>query len=146
MAGQIGLDPPTMLLVDGEQQLPHYFSEEEDVSSQSCSQKSRMLLRGNGENILTMQLKVSCRELLVYSMFFEPLHWACVGGAEAEAAQCILNCEAVAVAMKTDLQKGLLWCTAYASMAAGLPAAEELARQLHSFLQVRVAVENASLF
>lgn len=41
------------------------------------------------------------------------------------------------MALRTDLQRGLLWCTSYTSAAAGLPASEELDKQLQNFLQVR---------
>lgn len=59
------------------------------------------------------------------------------GGAESEAARCLQSCESVAVALKTDLRRGLLWCTSYASQALAGPAAiQELSRQLQSFLRV----------
>lgn len=60
----------------------------------------------------------------------------CAGGAASEAARCLQSCEAVAVALKTDLRRGLLWCTSYASEAAGPAAAAELSRQLQRFLRV----------
>lgn len=58
------------------------------------------------------------------------------GGAKSEAARCLLSCETVAVALKTELRRGLLWGTSYASKAAGPSAIQELDRQLQGFLQV----------
>ena len=58
------------------------------------------------------------------------------GGAVEEAARCLQFCEAVAVALKTDMRQGLLWCTLYTARDAGEPAARQLEQHLKSYLEV----------
>ena len=101
MAGQIGLDPPIMRLVEG-------------VPFGATSRKQ--------SGICVLKLA---------------LIWP--GGPRQEALRCLKSCAAVAVALKSDFSLGLLWCTLYASQAAGLVAAQALDEAFNDWMQVHPA-------
>ncbi|KAL4458652.1 hypothetical protein ABPG75_013517 [Micractinium tetrahymenae] len=60
------------------------------------------------------------------------------GGIDAQCARCLLSCQRVAVAMRTDLPQSLLWCTVYCSEAAGAAGRRRAAEHLEAFLSGRL--------
>ena len=56
------------------------------------------------------------------------------GGLEAQCVRCLASCQAVAVAMRTDLPRSILWCTVYCSEAAGPTGWQQAQAHLAAFL------------
>lgn len=56
------------------------------------------------------------------------------GGIDAQCARCLASCQAVAVAVRTDLPQSLLWCTVYSSAAAGAAGPQRAQHHLQRFL------------
>lgn len=57
------------------------------------------------------------------------------GDARAQAVRSLQSCQAVAVAMRTDLPNSMLWCTVYCSEAVDAAARGDVERAVHAFLQ-----------
>eukprot|EP00887_Chlorella_sp_A99_P006590 scaffold3.g6590.t1 len=63
------------------------------------------------------------------------------GGLDVQCVRCLASCQAVAVAMRTDLPQSLLWCTAYCADAAGAAGWAAAAAHLEALLEGRLATE-----
>ncbi|PRW59519.1 diphthine--ammonia ligase isoform X1 [Chlorella sorokiniana] len=57
------------------------------------------------------------------------------GGIDAQCVRCLLSCQRVAVAVRTDLPQSLLWCTVYCSDASGAAGRQRAAAHLAAFLE-----------
>lgn len=64
----------------------------------------------------------------------------------SQIARCLLSCQAVAIAMRTDLSKGLLWCTVYTSRSGGSSVCEVAEAVMKEFLVNGIDAINQSRY
>jgi len=63
------------------------------------------------------------------------------GDVIAQTTRSLRSCQSVAIAMRTDLPKSMLWCTVYTSSSAGQRGRQDAERALRSFLQQGTEIE-----
>lgn len=69
-----------------------------------------------------------------------------VGGAEAQAMQCLLSCQAVSTAAKADLEQAMLGCTIYAAPLASAASTKACPHAAHQAIAAEVASSASSVF